>query len=149
MPSRSLLLRKHPKATAVFLCMSQSFSACIAPNSHMQPSLHIVLALLLVKLTFFLCSSILILLVLGHQVVHVALGLSELHLIHALAGVPMKESLAAEHGREVFRDPFEHLLDGGAVARESHGHLEALRGDVADARLDVVRNPFHEVARIL
>merc|ERR1719416_281205 len=113
MPSRSLLLRKHSKATAVFLCMSQSFSACIAPNSHMQPSLHIVLAL-------FLCSSILILLVLGHQVVHVALGLSELHLIHALAGVPMKESLAAEHGREVFRDPFEHLLDGGAVARESH-----------------------------
>ena len=39
----------------------------------------------------------LVLLVLRHQVVHVGLGLSELHLIHALARVPVQERLATEH----------------------------------------------------
>ncbi len=48
-----------------------------------------------------LCGGVLVLLVLGHQVVHVALGLGELHLIHALSSVPVKEGLAAEHGREL------------------------------------------------
>ena len=44
-----------------------------------------------------LCSN-LVLLVLRHQIVHVRLGLRELHLVHALAGVPMEEGLAPEHG---------------------------------------------------
>ena len=38
-------------------------------------------------------SGLLVLLVLGDQVVHVGLSLSELHLVHALASVPMEESL--------------------------------------------------------
>merc|ERR1711998_552282 len=33
----------------------------------------------------------------GHEVVHVGLGLGELHLVHALTGVPVEEGLAAEH----------------------------------------------------
>ena len=41
-------------------------------------------AFLLVEL-FVLGSGLLVLLVLGHQVVHVGLGLCELHLVHALA----------------------------------------------------------------
>ncbi|CAA6669938.1 unnamed protein product [Spirodela intermedia] len=48
----------------------------------------------------------------GGGVVHVALGLGELHLVHALAGVPVEEGLAAEHGGELLADPVEHLLDG-------------------------------------
>ena len=43
----------------------------------------------------------LILLILSHEVVHVRLGLSELHFVHALAGEPVKEGLAPEHGREL------------------------------------------------
>ena len=35
----------------------------------------------------------LVLLVLGDEIVHVGLGLSELHLVHALASVPMQECL--------------------------------------------------------
>ncbi|KFV67748.1 hypothetical protein N307_03136, partial [Dryobates pubescens] len=75
------------------------------------------------------------------QVVHVALGLGELHLVHALPGVPVEEGLAAEHGGELLRDPLEELLDGRAVADESQRHLQAPGGDVADGRLDVVGAP--------
>ena len=42
--------------------------------------------------------------------VHVGLGLSELHLVHALAGVPVQESLPAKHGGELLRDPLEKFL---------------------------------------
>ncbi|KFO99924.1 hypothetical protein N300_12608, partial [Calypte anna] len=83
------------------------------------------------------------------QVIHVALGLRELHFIHALAGVPVQESLAPEHGRELLRDPLEELLDGCAVANEGGGHLEAPRRDVADGRLHVVGDPLHKVAAVL
>ena len=60
----------------------------------------------------------LILLVLGHQVIHVGLCLSELHLIHALSGVPVEEGLAPEHGSELLTDTLEQFLDGCCVANE-------------------------------
>merc|ERR1719265_354140 len=69
-------------------------------------SLHVVFALLIIEFTLLFGSGILVLLVLRHEIVHVALGFRKLHLVHAL-------------GR-----------------------------DVAHARLNVVRNPFHEVGRI-
>merc|ERR1711939_1147901 len=53
--------------------------------------LHVVLALLLVEFALFLRRGVLVLLVLRHQVVHVALRFRELHLVHALAGVPVQE----------------------------------------------------------
>ncbi|KFO90405.1 hypothetical protein N320_05280, partial [Buceros rhinoceros silvestris] len=76
------------------------------------------------------------------QVVHVALGLGELHLVHPLARVPVEEGLAPEHGGELLRDALEELLDGRAVADEGDGHLEPPRRDVADGRLDVVGDPL-------
>merc|ERR1712176_848744 len=103
-------------------------------------SLHVILALLLVKLTFFFGSGILVLLVLRHQVVHVGLGLGELHLVHAFSGVPMQESLAAEHRREVFSNTLEHLLNGRGISCESHRHLQTLWWDVAYTGFDVVWN---------
>ena len=51
-----------------------------------------LLVMLLVDVVV-LGEGLLVLLVLGHQVVEVGLGLSELHLVHALAGVPMQEGL--------------------------------------------------------
>ena len=51
---------------------------------------------LVVELLVIVDGGLLVLLVLGDQVVHVGLGLGELHLVHALASVPMKESLVIE-----------------------------------------------------
>ena len=48
---------------------------------------------LVVELLVVVDGGLLVLLVLGDQVVHVGLRLSELHLVHALAGVPVEESL--------------------------------------------------------
>ena len=66
----------------------------------------------LIKL-FIVHCGLLVLLVLADQVVHVGLGLGELHLVHALAGVPVEERFAPEHRGELLRDPLEQLLDGG------------------------------------
>jgi len=103
----------------------------------------------LVEFTFILSSGFLVLLVLGHQIVHVGLGFSEFHLVHALASVPMQESFAPEHSSELFRDALEELLDGGGVADESGGHLEATGRNVTDGGLDVVGDPFDEVGAVL
>ena len=51
------------------------------------------LDLLFIIEIFIVDGGLLVLLILGHQVVHVGLSLGELHFIHALAGVPMQESL--------------------------------------------------------
>jgi len=52
--------------------------------------------LLFVELGVFVSGGLLVLLIFADQVVHVALGLGEFHLVHALASVPMQESLATE-----------------------------------------------------
>ena len=109
------------------------------------------LLLSIFKLSLFIVEllvihgGLLVLLVLGHQVVHVGLSLSKLHLVHALPSVPMEESLPSEHGSELLGDPLEELLDGGGVADEGGGHLETSWWDVADSNLDVVGDPLHEV----
>merc|ERR1719482_1446654 len=69
--------------------------------------LHVVLTFLLVELTLFLSRGVLVLLVLRHQIVHVALRFRELHLVHALARVPVQERLASEHARELLRNALE------------------------------------------
>mmetsp|Transcript_23888 Transcript_23888/g.61547 ORF Transcript_23888/g.61547 Transcript_23888/m.61547 type:complete len:315 (-) Transcript_23888:480-1424(-) len=108
-----------------------------------------LLALLLVELALLLGRRVLVLLVLGDEIVEVGLGLGELHLVHALARVPVEERLATEHGGELLGDALHHLLHARRVADERDGHLEALRRDVADGRLDVVRDPLDEVGRVL
>ena len=82
---------------------------------------------------------------LAHQVVHVGLGLSELHLVHALPSVPVEEGLAPEHGGELLGDPLEQLLDGGRVADEGGGHLQASGRDVTHSGLHVVWDPVEKV----
>merc|ERR1711993_54505 len=82
------------------------------------------LHLLFVHLLLVLSGGILVLLVLRDEIVHVGLSLSELHLVHTLTSVPMKEGLSAEHSSELLTDSLEHLLDGGGVSEEGHGHLK-------------------------
>ena len=90
-----------------------------------------------------------VLLVLRDQVVHVALRLGELHLVHTFTSVPMEESLAPEHSSELLRDTLEELLDSCAVPNECCRHLQTTRRDVTDSCLDVVGDPFHKVAAVL
>merc|ERR1711953_1607288 len=94
--------------------------------------LHVILALLLVEFALLFCGCVLILLILRDEVVHVALGLRELHLVHALARIPMQEGLTPEHRCEVLSHSFEHLLNGCRVPKERHRHFQALRRDIAD-----------------
>merc|ERR1719272_2653803 len=61
----------------------------------------------------------------------------------------MEEGLAAEHSGELLSNTLEHLLDGGGVSEEGHGHLESLWWDVTDGRLDVVGDPLNKVRRVL
>merc|ERR1719460_3598367 len=77
---------------------------------------HVVELLVLVELTLLLGGGVLVLLVLRHEVVHVGLSLGELHLVHALAGVPVKERLAAEHASELLGHALPHFLDSSGVA---------------------------------
>ena len=94
-------------------------------------------------------GGLLVLLVLGNEIVHVGLGLSELHLVHTLTSVPVQESLAPEHGSELVTDTLEELLDGGGVTNEGGGHLKAAWWDRAEGGLDVVWNPLNEVRGVL
>ena len=105
--------------------------------------------LLIVLLLSLRDRGLLVLLVLGDQIVHVGLCLSELHLVHTLTSVPMQESLAPEHGSELVADTLEELLDRSAVSDESGGHLEAAWWDGAKGGLDVVWNPLDEVGSVL
>merc|ERR1712124_207649 len=117
---------------------------------HHRKSLHLVHhVLFLVELSLVLGSGILVLLVLGNKIVHVGLSLGELHLVHALTGVPVEEGLAAEHAGELLGDTLPELLDGGGVTDEDGCHLQALRWDIANRGLDVVRDPLHEVGGVL
>merc|ERR1719230_709865 len=104
---------------------------------------------LLIELSLVLSCGILVLLVLGHKVVHVGLCLSELHFVHAFASVPVQERLATEHASELLGDTFPQLLDGSGVTNEDGGHLQALWWDVANGGLDVVRDPLDEVRGVL
>merc|ERR1719370_2261135 len=109
----------------------------------------VLLLLLTIEALVVINGGLLVLLVFRDQIVHVALSLCELHLVHALASVPVEEGLATEHGGELLGDPLEQLLDGSGVADEGGGHLETSGRDVADGGLDVVGDPFHEVGTVL
>jgi len=98
---------------------------------------------------FFLSGCVLVLLILGHKVVHVGLSFSELHLVHTFTSVPVEESFASEHRCELFSNTLEHILDSGGVSEEGNGHLQSLWWDVAHGGLDVVRNPLDEVGGVL
>ena len=84
-------------------------------------------------------------LVLGDEVVHVGLGLGELHLVHTFSSVPVQKGLATEHRGELLADTLEQFLDGGGVSNECSGHLESAWWDVANSSLDVVWDPLDEV----
>merc|ERR1739838_473616 len=100
--------------------------AAISSHRRSHILVHIVLFVLEVVV---LCGGVLILLVFGDEIVHIALSLSELHLVHSLPGVPVQECFAAEHRSELLRHSFEHILNGGRVPDEGGTHFESTRWD--------------------
>merc|ERR1711907_523517 len=118
--------------------------------STLERNLHLIVhVLLLVELALVFSSGILVLLVLGHKVVHVGLSLGELHLVHTLTSVPVEEGLTTEHTSELLRHALPELLDCSGVAKEHGCHLETLWWDVTHGRLNVVGDPLDKVARVL
>ena len=93
----------------------------------------VVLALVVVVVVG---GGVLVLHHLADEVVHVGLGLGELHGVHPLARVPVQEGLAPEHGRELRAHAHEEVLDARVVAHEGGGHLQAPRRDVAHRSLE-------------
>merc|ERR1712025_740710 len=119
--------------------LQSRFKETLTIGTLFHPSrLHIIFTLFLVEFAFFFSCSVLVLLVLRDKVVHVALGFSELHLVHSFTSVSVEESFATEHGCEVLGNALEHFLNGGGVSSEGNSHLQALWWNVADACLDVV-----------
>jgi len=102
-----------------------------------------------VELTFLFGGGVLVLLVLGDKIVHVGLGLGELHLVHAFTSVPVQECLTTEHSSELLGYALEHFLDGGTVADERGGHLQTLWWDITHGGFDVVGDPLDEVGTVL
>ena len=103
------------KWSANLFCLGdRHLGQIVNENSSACPFKDLVLLVeLLLKLIVDIGSGVLVLLVLRDKVVHVGLGLSELHLVHALTSVPVEEGLPPEHGSELFGDPLEQFLDGG------------------------------------
>merc|ERR1712171_30617 len=139
-----MCLGKREKLVHALPCFSVVMF--IKKSKHLHLIVHV---LLLIELALILSGGILVLLVLGDKIVHVGLSLSELHLVHTLTSVPVKEGLATEHASELLGDTLPELLDGGGVTNEDGRHLETLGGDVADRRLDVVGDPLHKVGGVL
>merc|ERR1712032_394462 len=108
----------------------------------------VVLTFLLIELTLLLGGGILVLLVFRDKVIHVRFSLRELHLIHPLTSVPVKESFTAEHRSEVFCHTLEHFLNRCGVSRESNSHLQPLWRNIANGNLNIVWDPFHEIRRV-
>ncbi|RUS84159.1 hypothetical protein EGW08_008087, partial [Elysia chlorotica] len=110
-----------------------------------------LLFLLFIKVDTILYSRFFILLVFRNQITHVGLGFGELHLVHAFAlltCVPVEESPAPEHGRELLAYPLKGLLHSRVVAHEDGRHLKTARWDVAHCCLHVVWDPLNEVAAV-
>lgn len=94
-------------------------------------------------------TSRLVLLVLGDEIDEVALGLCELHLIHALARVPVQEGLPPEHERELVVGALEEILDARRVGNEGGRHAHPRRRHVTQGRRDAVWHPLDEALRLL
>ena len=58
----------------------------------------------------------------------------------------MKKSFALEHFVELVLNAFEYLLNGSGIADKSCGHLQIFGWNIAHGRLDIIGDPFHEMA---
>merc|ERR1719228_98891 len=93
--------------------------------------------------------GVLLVLVLGDQVADVLVGLLELHLVHALALVPVEEGLALVHGTELGGQALEDALKGRGVGDEGARGGVVFGRDLDDGGLHVVGDPRNEVVGVV
>jgi hypothetical protein len=90
----------------------------------------------------------LVLLILGHEVEQIRVGVRKFVLFHALGGEPVEEGFPLEHEAELRGGAFENLVNDGVVAEESSRDIHVLGRHVAYRRLYVVRQPIDEVRAV-
>merc|ERR1719439_328175 len=93
-------------------------------------------------------GGVLLVLVLGDQVAHVLVGFLELHLVHALALVPVEERLALVHGAELGRQALKDAFERCGVGDEGAARLVIDGRTFYDAGLLVVRDPLDVVVAV-
>ena len=135
-------MKKHSSSHLLLSFLSLGIWEKSTLDLLLQGELVLVLHVLVVN------GSVLVLLVLADQIVHVGLSLSELGNVHTLVSVPMQESLSSKHGGELVTDTLEELLDRGGVGNEGSGHLSILGRNAADGGLHIVGNPLNKVGRV-
>merc|ERR1712204_102182 len=86
----------------------------------------LILLRLLILVAIEVHHGVLLILILRDQIAHVLIGLLELHLVHSLAFVPMQESLALIHFREMRRNALENALNRRRIRHEGAAHRSAL-----------------------
>ena len=103
---------------------------------------------LLVILIFIHSCCVLILLILRNKIIHIWFSFGELHFIHALTCVPMKEGFSPEKSRKLHSNHLKTILNCRRVPQNCGGKLESLRWYITDRRFYIIWNPFNEVWRI-
>merc|ERR1712121_210188 len=92
----------------------------------------IIIIIIFILKVIIISGGILILLVFRHEIIHIALCLGELHLIHSLSSVPVQECFPSEHSSELLSHSLKHILNGSGITNECGGHLQSLRRNIAD-----------------
>merc|ERR1711998_48019 len=74
--------------------------------------------------------------------------------VNSISSIPSpvyqcKKGLAPEHGSKLLSYTLPYLLNSGSITNESNSHLETLGRNVTNGSLDIIRNPFDEVRRVL
>ena len=101
--------------------------------------------ILFIFVIFVINGSFLILLVFRNQIIHIGLSFGELHFVHTFAGVPMQKCFSSKHSSKLFRNSFEHFLNGSRISNKSRSHFKTIRWNITNRCFDVVRNPFNKV----
>merc|ERR1711994_1033930 len=77
-----------------------------------------VVLIILLSITVEVHHGVLLILIFGDQIAHIFIRLLELHLVHALAFVPMQERLALVHLRKLRRNALKHALNRRRIRHE-------------------------------
>merc|ERR1712121_29205 len=82
----------------------------------------ILVILISVLIAIEVHHGVLLILIFGDEIAHVLIRLLKLHLVHALALIPMQERLALVHFGELRADPLKHALNRRRVRHERTAH---------------------------
>merc|ERR1712060_258381 len=130
-----------PQSSLVWLTRARKQEPVSFASSREQIRIPLLVVLLL-------DHGVLLVLVLGDEIPDVLVGLLELHLVHALALVPVEERLPLVHSAELGGQPLEDALERGGVGHEGARGGIVLGRDLNDGGLLVVGDPLDVVVGV-